>query len=62
MSVAEQGVLAGLLLGLVVVLTILLASARQVDAERRREGSTRNSQAPAARLRDVDFDESEFYR
>lgn len=61
MSVAEQGVLAGLLLGLVVVLTILLASARQVDAERRRDG-TRKGDSPAARLRDVDFDESDLYR
>lgn len=61
MSVSEQVVLAGLLLMLVVMLTILLASAREVDAERRRDG-TRNSESPAVRLRDIDYDESDLYR
>jgi hypothetical protein len=61
MSVAGQVVLAGLLVLLVVVLAILLASAREVDTERRRDG-TRTGESPAARLRDVDYDESDLYR
>lgn len=38
MSVGQQGILAALLLALVLVLAVVLASARQVDSERRGEG------------------------
>lgn len=58
MSLGEQGVLAALLLVLVLVLAVVLASARQIDADRRQGRDAE----PSVRLRDVEFDDSDLYR
>ena len=52
MSVVHQGILAALLLGLVVVLAVLLASANQIDAERRGD----------RKRREVEIDDPDLFR